>query len=93
RPCAAIRSAHSSAFGLRGFASMTLSLMTPQCTADRCVRKSGLRDAYPSFAIFRNAARVAAGDMKTTPKRSQRSLAGEDVKTSGTANSLSISTM
>jgi len=40
--CAAIRSAHSAAFGLAGFASMTVSLKTP---AARQIRKSGSRDA------------------------------------------------
>jgi len=46
RCCVAIRSAHSSAFGLAGFCSMTVSLITQQCSADRYIGKSGLRDAY-----------------------------------------------
>jgi hypothetical protein len=44
RCCAAIRSAHSSAFGLTSFASAPL--MRPQCSADQYIRKSGSRDAY-----------------------------------------------
>jgi hypothetical protein len=46
RRCAEIRSVHSSAFGLVVLSSMTVSLMTPECTVRRHMRKSGLPDAY-----------------------------------------------
>jgi hypothetical protein len=45
-PCAAMRSAHSSAFVFAGFCSMTVSPMTPICAASRHSRKSGSLDAY-----------------------------------------------
>lgn len=51
RCCAAIRSAHSSAFGLAGFCSMRVSLMTPPCSTGRHFGKSGSRDAYGTQTV------------------------------------------
>jgi hypothetical protein len=46
RSALVIRSAHSSAFGLADLSWTAVSLMTPQCSAGRYIRKSGSRDAY-----------------------------------------------
>ena len=50
RCCAAIRSAHSSAFGLAGFCSMRVSPVTPQCSTARHFRNRFTR-RLPLWAI------------------------------------------